>query len=223
MNKNTVLTANNISKKVKGPNGTLEILNGINLSILEGETVSIMGPSGSGKSTLISILAGLDTSTSGEVIIQDENISRLSEEARSQIRNLYTSFIFQSFHLLPSLTALENVSLPLEIVKDVEAENKARKLMEEVGLSHRLSHYPKHLSGGEKQRVAIARALSTNPKILFADEPTGNLDQATGKTILELLFKLNQSIGTAILLVTHDLKAALMCNRMIQIVEGQIK
>lgn len=222
MQKNTVLKANNISKIVEGPNGAIKILTDINLAIISGETVSIMGPSGSGKSTLMSILAGLDTVSAGEVIIQDQYISQMNEEERSVIRNKYTSFIFQSFHLLPSLTAKENVSLPLEIIKDDNAESTARILMAEVGLSHRLDHYPKHLSGGEKQRVAIARALATKPKILFADEPTGNLDQKTGKTILELLFNLNRSIGTALLLVTHDQKAALLCDRMIEIAEGKI-
>jgi putative ABC transport system ATP-binding protein len=192
------------------------------MEIKESESVAIVGSSGSGKSTLLGLLAGLDVNTSGDIFIYDQEFSSQSEEQRALVRGQYVGFVFQSFHLLPSLQAIENVMLPAELKGDKEARKKAEALLEKVGLSHRLTHYPNQLSGGEQQRVAIARAFASNPKILFADEPTGNLDEENGKLIIKLLFDLNQSQGTTLVMVTHDNELAKMCDRQLVMSAGQL-
>ena len=174
------------------------------MEINESESVAIVGSSGSGKSTLLGLLAGLDVNTSGDIFLYDQEFSNQSEEERALARGQYVGFVFQSFHLLPSLQAIENVMLPAELKGDKDSRKKAEALLEKVGLSHRLTHYPNQLSGGEQQRVAIARAFASTPKVLFADEPTGNLDEENGKLIIKLLFDLNQSQGTTLVMVTHD-------------------
>lgn len=217
-----VINATNLNKVVTTSEGRLEILKDINLSINSGESLAIMGTSGSGKTTLISLLAGLDEPSSGAIHIADRNVVELDEDGRAELRNELIGFVFQSFQLLPSLTALENVMLPLELVADKNAKQAATALLERVGLSHRLSHLPKQLSGGEQQRVALARAFVTRPAILFADEPTGNLDSKTGKQIIELLFELNQENNTTLVLVTHDQALATLCQRTVHLEEGRL-
>ncbi|TBR38551.1 ABC transporter ATP-binding protein [Marinomonas agarivorans] len=202
--------------------GELTILKGIDIEIKEGESVAIVGASGSGKSTLLGLIAGLDVGTGGESYIYEHALSNLNEEQRATLRGEYIGFIFQSFHLLPSLTALENVMLPAELSGDYQAQEKAMAFLQQVGLQHRLDHYPRQLSGGEQQRVAIARAFASNPKILFADEPTGNLDADTGKIITDLLFELNASQGTTLVMVTHDNKLAQRCQRQLIMAGGCI-
>ncbi len=187
-----------------------------------GETAAIVGPSGAGKSTLLALLAGLDEPTSGQVWIGGTELTALDEDGRASIRNQQVGFVFQSFHLLPAFTALENVLLPLELGGTAGATESARKALEQVGLTHRLRHYPRQLSGGEKQRVAIARAFVTRPALLFADEPTGNLDNKTGQHIMDLLFKLNARHNTTLVLVTHDVSAAKRCIRVIELSAGKI-
>lgn len=187
-----------------------------------GETAAIVGPSGAGKSTLLALLAGLDEPTSGQVWIGGTELTALDEDGRASIRNQQVGFVFQSFHLLPTFTALENVLLPLELGGAAGATESARKALEQVGLTHRLRHYPRQLSGGEKQRVAIARAFVTCPALLFADEPTGNLDNKTGQYIMDLLFKLNARHNTTLVLVTHDVSAAERCIRVIELSAGKI-
>ncbi len=187
-----------------------------------GETAAIVGPSGAGKSTLLALLAGLDEPTSGQVWIGGTELTALDEDGRASIRNQQVGFVFQSFHLLPAFTALENVLLPLELGGAAGATESARKALEQVGLTHRLRHYPRQLSGGEKQRVAIARAFVTCPALLFADEPTGNLDNKTGQYIMDLLFKLNARHNTTLVLVTHDVSAAKRCIRVIELSAGKI-
>lgn len=203
-------------------NGTLEILKSISLNVKQGQSIAIVGASGSGKSTLLGLLAGLDSSTSGEIWLDDAPLHKLNEEQRTELRAKKVGFIFQSFLLLPALTALENVMLPAQLAGFENAEQKAKELLDKVGLSHRDDHYPNQLSGGEQQRVAIARAFICQPKILFADEPTGNLDGANGKRIEELLFELNQQLNTTLVLVTHDPKLAQNCQRIITMDDGQI-
>ncbi|NLQ16379.1 ABC transporter ATP-binding protein [Marinomonas sp. M1K-6] len=222
MARNTAIKVSNLTHTVTSNTGDLTILKGINMEIKESESVAIVGSSGSGKSTLLGLLAGLDVNTSGEVFLYDHEFSGQSEEQRALIRGQYVGFIFQSFHLLPSLQAIENVMLPAELKGDKEARKKAEALLEKVGLSHRLTHYPNQLSGGEQQRVAIARAFASNPKILFADEPTGNLDEENGKLIIKLLFDLNQSQGTTLVMVTHDNELAKMCDRQLVMSAGQL-
>ena len=200
----TVILAEGLKKVVPTAAGELVILDGIDLEINEAESVAIVGASGSGKTTLLGILAGLDTATTGFVRLMDSEISGFDEEARALVRGKHVGFVFQSFQLLASLTALENVMLPVELRGDALAENQAIELLEKVGLADRLDHYPRQLSGGEQQRVAIARAFASKPSILFADEPTGNLDTANGEKIIELLFDLNTEFGTTIILVTHE-------------------
>jgi putative ABC transport system ATP-binding protein len=197
-------------------------LKGINIEIKEGESVAIVGSSGSGKSTLLGLLAGLDVNTSGDIRLYDQPFSSLDEEQRALMRGQYVGFIFQSFHLLPSLQAIENVMLPAELKGDKNARKKAEVLLDQVGLSHRLTHYPNQLSGGEQQRVAIARAFASSPKILFADEPTGNLDEGNGKIIIQQLFELNQSQGTTLVMVTHDNELAKQCSRQLVMSAGQL-
>ena len=188
---------------------------------MESESLAIVGPSGSGKSTLLGILAGLDTPTSGDVVINNKNIVSMSEEERAKYRSKYVGFVFQSFHLLPGLTAIENVSLPLEIKDVPNTASLANDYLEMVGLKNRARHYPQQLSGGEQQRVAVARAFACQPKILFADEPTGNLDQKTGAKLSNLLFELNKSQKTTLILVTHDMRLASSCDKTLNLSDGK--
>jgi putative ABC transport system ATP-binding protein len=187
-----------------------------------GESVAIVGESGAGKSTLLALLAGLDLPTAGEVLLDGQALSKLDEDGRAALRARRVGFIFQSFHLIPSLNAIENVLLPLELLGDVAAEAHAREVLDSVGLSGRLHHYPRQLSGGERQRVAIARAFVARPAVLFADEPTGNLDAATGQRVADLLFSLNESAGTTLLLVTHDRTLAGRCQRQLELAAGRL-
>jgi putative ABC transport system ATP-binding protein len=202
--------------------GILHILSSVNLIIKSGESLAIVGESGSGKSTLLSLLAGLDTPSTGRVVVDGRDLTKLDEDGRALLRNELVGFVFQSFQLLPGLTALENVMLPLELSGHAQAEAAARALLTRVGLSHRLTHTPKQLSGGEQQRVALARAFVTRPAILFADEPTGNLDSKTGAHIIELLFELNQEQHTTLILVTHDMSLAARCQHTIRLDAGSI-
>lgn len=218
----TAIKVTNLTHTVTANTGDLTILKGINIDIKEGESVAIVGASGSGKSTLLGLLAGLDVNTSGEITLYDQAFSSLDEEQRALMRGQYVGFIFQSFHLLPSLQAVENVMLPAELKGDKDARKKAETLLEKVGLSHRLTHYPNQLSGGEQQRVAIARAFASSPKILFADEPTGNLDEGNGKIIIDQLFELNESQGTTLVMVTHDNELAKKCDRQLVMSAGQL-
>lgn len=211
-----------LEKKVTTQEGILHILQPIDLAIEAGETVAIVGASGSGKSTLLALLAGLDIASSGQVLIDQVNLSTLDEEQRAQLRAEKIGFIFQSFLLIPSLTALENVMLPAELAGQKNAEQQARELLVKVGLGERLTHYPNQLSGGEQQRVAIARAFIGTPKILFADEPTGNLDAATGRKIEDLLFAMNKQSGTTLVMVTHDSKLAQRCQRILTMEAGRL-
>lgn len=209
-------------KKVDTSEGVLTILKGIDLEIADGEAVAIVGASGSGKSTLLGLMAGLDAATSGDVLLNNTSLASLDEEQRALLRGQLVGFVFQSFQLLPSLTALENVMLPIELKGDEQAKQKAKALLDRVGLSERGHHYPNQLSGGEQQRVAIARAFASNAPILFADEPTGNLDTATGAHIVELLFELNKEFATTLVLVTHDERLAEKCGRAVRLVAGEI-
>lgn len=204
------------------PGTTLAILQDIELAILPGEAVAIVGASGSGKSTLLGLLAGLDVPTSGSVSLDGTDLFALDEDGRAALRKRIVGFVFQAFQLLPPLTALENVMLPLELAEDRDAESKARAMLKRVGLGDRLRHYPKYLSGGEQQRVALARAFVVRPKLLFADEPTGNLDAATGNAVIDLLFELNAEAGTTLVLVTHDEALARRCGRTIRLAGGRI-
>ena len=217
-----LLRAENLTKKVSSPEGELTILDSVTIGVPRGHTAAIVGPSGAGKSTLLALLAGLDEPTSGEVWLNGAELTALDEDGRAGLRNREVGFVFQSFHLLPSLTAIENVLLPLELAATPNASARARQALVDVGLDHRLRHYPKQLSGGEKQRVAIARAFVAGPSLLFADEPTGNLDNKTGAKILDLLFDLNAAAGTTLVLVTHDLEAAARCRQVIELAGGRI-
>lgn len=201
---------------------TIEILQNVDLTINAGQQVAIIGSSGSGKSTLLSLLAGLDVPSSGSVHVNGNAFSALDEDGRAAVRAQTMGFIFQSFQLLPALSALENVMLPLQLKNNPEARALSLAALKQVGLSERMQHYPKQLSGGEQQRVAIARAFATQPKLLFADEPTGNLDHATGQMIIELLFEMNASQGTTLVLVTHDLTLAARCQRQLVLSQGQL-
>ena len=218
----TILSARGIGKTVKSGDSDLVILREIDLGVTAGEAVAIVGASGSGKSTLLAILAGLDTPTAGSVALDGIDLFGLDEDARAELRGRCVGFVFQSFQLLPSLTALENVMLPLELKKDGLAEKTAEEILGRVGLADRLGHYPKHLSGGEQQRVALARAFSVRPKLLFADEPTGSLDAEAGDSVIDLLFELNRSFGTTLVMVTHDEHLAQRCGRAIRLVAGRI-
>ena len=219
----TVVSARDVEKIVDTAAGQLVILDGIDLEINEGETVAIVGASGSGKTTLLGILAGLDSASGGKVQLVDADLTALDEEARALVRGEHVGFVFQSFQLLGSLTALENVMLPAELRGERLAEEQAVALLTKVGLADRVTHYPRQLSGGEQQRVAIARAFASNPTVLFADEPTGNLDTHTGEWIIELLFELNKEFGTTLIMVTHDNRLAERCDRTIAIEAGSIK
>ncbi|GAB5414504.1 MAG: ABC transporter ATP-binding protein [Congregibacter sp.] len=217
-----MITASGLGKRVPMGSGELEILKGINLEIKSGETVAIIGASGSGKSTLLGLLAGLDVASDGQVVIDGTELGALDEDGRAALRGRDIGFVFQSFQLLPALTALENVMLPLELKGQNDAEVRAAKFLERVELGNRMQHYPRQLSGGEQQRVAIARAFAGTPRILFADEPTGNLDSATGERVASLLFELNEQEGTTLVLVTHDLKLAERCQRRLHMNAGQL-
>ncbi len=218
----TILSARGIGKTVKSGESDLVILREIDLSVTAGEAVAVVGASGSGKSTLIAILAGLDTPSVGTVQMDGADLFALDEDARAELRGRWVGFVFQSFQLLPSLTALENVMLPLELAGRADAEAVSRDILTKVGLQERLSHYPKHLSGGEQQRVALARAFSVRPKLLFADEPTGSLDAEAGAGVIDLVFELNRSYGTTLIMVTHDEHLAQRCGRIVRLVAGRI-
>ncbi|MDQ2043436.1 ABC transporter ATP-binding protein [Pseudoalteromonas sp. 20-92] len=215
-----IIQVNGLSKVVSTFEGELPILSDISFNVKHGESVAIVGTSGSGKSTLLSLLAGLDTASSGEVFLDGEPLHNLDEEERAALRAAKIGFVFQSFMLVQSLTALENVMLPAELAGESDAKEQAIALLEKVGLSHRIDHYPSQLSGGEQQRVAIARAFIGTPKILFADEPSANLDSKNGKMIESLLFDLNTQHGTTLILVTHDEGLAQKCEHIIQIEAG---
>jgi len=217
-----VLHAYGLSKQVSSPEGTLTILSDVSFSIKAGESVAVVGPSGAGKSTLLALLAGLDLPTAGYVELNGANLGDLDEDGRARVRAESVGFVFQSFHLVPSLNALENVMLPLELAGVSDARAASRAIIGKVGLSDRWSHYPAQLSGGEKQRVAIARAFAMEPAVLFADEPTGNLDSQTGQNIMELMFELNQNSSTTLVLVTHDLALAERCDRVLSLDAGEL-
>jgi putative ABC transport system ATP-binding protein len=216
-----MIDVSNISKQVSTSEGTLCILDQINLSVKAGETLAIIGSSGSGKSTLLGILAGLDTPSSGTVMIGGQDITAMDEEGRAAVRAGHVGFVFQSFHLLPGLTALENVALPLELQGVSDALKTAEHYLQRVGLAARVTHYPRQLSGGEQQRVALARAFACRPTILFADEPTGNLGTGTGEKINDLLFALNEEEGTTLVLVTHEKNLAARCQRTLELQAGR--
>ncbi len=217
-----VLAAEGLGKQVSSPEGTLAILSDVSLSIRRGESVAIIGASGAGKSTLLALLAGLDEPTSGRTLLAGNDLTRLDEDGRAAVRANHVGFVFQSFHLVPSLTAIENVMLPLELARRPDAREAAREVLGRVGLAERVGHYPRQLSGGEQQRVAIARAFVRQPDVLFADEPTGNLDAATGEKIMDLLFGLNRATQTTLVLVTHDRQLAERCDRIIRLEAGRV-
>lgn len=217
-----ILSTKNLRKEVSTDSGTLVILEDINLEVGKGETIAITGPSGSGKSTLLGLLAGLDDASGGEIFLNKHPLHLLNEEKRSQVRKENVGFVFQSFELLPGLTALENVMLPSELNSRKNAQELAQYYLKRVGLEERLNHYPRQLSGGEQQRVAIARAFACESKILFADEPTGNLDPKTSDTICNLLFEVNSESDNALVIVTHDSELALKCNKQIKLDQGKI-
>jgi putative ABC transport system ATP-binding protein len=217
-----VLAAEGLGKQVSSPEGTLAILADVSLSIRRGESVAIIGASGAGKSTLLALLAGLDEPTAGRALLAGNDLTRLDEDGRAAVRANHVGFVFQSFHLVPSLTAIENVMLPLELARRRDAREAAREVLGRVGLAERVGHYPRQLSGGEQQRVAIARAFVRQPDVLFADEPTGNLDAATGEKIMDLLFGLNRATRTTLVLVTHDRQLAGRCDRIIRLEAGRV-
>ncbi|MBC7744074.1 MAG: ABC transporter ATP-binding protein [Flavobacterium sp.] len=218
----TILNIQNLSKTYQSAGHTLTVLNDINFFVNEGSTLSIVGPSGSGKTTLLGLCAGLDRSSSGIVELNNIRLDHLNEDQRAQVRNQYVGFIFQNFQLLPTLTALENVMVPLELRGSKNSKVRALDLLDKVGLSDRVSHYPAQLSGGEQQRVSLARAFSNSPKILFADEPTGNLDAETSEKVVKLIFDLNKETGTTLVLVTHDLDLASKTQRIIKLKGGLV-
>jgi len=215
-----VLEASHVSKTVTSPEGSLTILADVSLRVRAGETLAIVGASGAGKSTLLAILAGLDAPSTGKVLIAGHDLGALDEDGRARIRARHVGFVFQSFHLIPSLTAIENVMLPLELAGSPDARARAAEALAQVALSARVAHYPKQLSGGEQQRVAIARAFVMHPDVLFADEPTGNLDTATGGRVTDLLFELNRTLGSTLILVTHDRQLAARCHRSLELEAG---
>ncbi|ARU88713.1 ABC transporter ATP-binding protein [Pseudomonas sp. M30-35] len=217
-----ILTARNLSKVVPSAEGELSILHALSLDLNAGDSLAIVGSSGSGKSTLLGLLAGLDLPSTGEVELAGNNLGEMNEDQRARVRAEHAGFVFQSFQLLDSLNALENVMLPLELEGHRDARERARSLLERVGLGQRLSHYPRQLSGGEQQRVAIARAFAAQPDVLFADEPTGNLDSHTSQRISDLLFELNQERGATLVLVTHDERLAHRCQRLIRLEGGHL-
>ncbi|MBS0373635.1 MAG: ATP-binding cassette domain-containing protein [Proteobacteria bacterium] len=217
-----VLESRHVSKEVSSPDGTLTIVDDVSFAVERGQSLAIVGPSGSGKSTLLAILAGLETPTRGAVFLNGHELTALDEDGRAALRARRVGFVFQSFHLVPSLTALENVMLPLELAGLADAAATARGALDAVGLGARLGHYPRQLSGGEQQRVALARAFVGRPDLLFADEPTGNLDSATGAKVAELLFGLNRAAGTTLVLVTHERELARRCDRVLELDAGRL-
>jgi putative ABC transport system ATP-binding protein len=219
-NLESVLKADNLTKQVSSPEGLLTIVRSVSFDIAAGEPVAIVGASGAGKSTLLALLAGLDTPTSGKVWLAGTDLTSLDEDGRARLRAARVGFVFQSFHLIPALTALENVMLPLELAGRSDARRTARETLDRVGLRERTGHYPRQLSGGEQQRVALARAFVTQPAVLFADEPTGNLDTVTGARVGELLFELNANSRTTLVLVTHDDTLATRCSRILRMEAG---
>ena len=220
--RDSVVKAENLSKQVSSPEGALTIVQGVSLEIASGESVAIVGASGAGKSTLLALLAGLDLPTTGRVLLEGTDLTGLDEDGRARLRAQRVGFVFQSFHLIPALTALENVMLPLELAGRRDARSSALETLGRVGLESRTGHYPRQLSGGEQQRVALARAFVTRPAVLFADEPTGNLDTATGTRIGELLFELNAQAHVTLILVTHDRALAARCRRIVTMEAGRI-
>jgi putative ABC transport system ATP-binding protein len=218
----TVLAAERLGKQVSSPEGTLAILADVTLEVRRGESVAVVGASGAGKSTLLALLAGLDEPTSGRVWLAGRELTALDEDGRAALRARHVGFVFQSFHLVPALTALENVMLPLELAGRTDARRTALEVLARVGLAERVGHYPRQLSGGEQQRVAIARAFVAGPDVLFADEPTGNLDAGTGGRIMDLLFGLNAGAGTTLILVTHDSSIAARCGRLVRLDAGRM-
>ena len=217
-----MLAARNLTKEYRSGDHQLTVLRDVNFTIEQGELVSIVGPSGSGKTTLLGLLAGLDTPTRGSVVLDGADITALDEDARARLRGEKVGFVFQSFQLIPTLTAIENVQVPLELRGEDNVPARSRDVLERVGLGDRLDHFPTQLSGGEQQRVAIARAFANQPRILFADEPTGNLDSDTGGRIVELLESLNRESGSTVVLVTHDLALARRCRRIIRLSDGAV-
>ena len=217
-----IVRADALTKQVATADHTLVIVRDATFEVRAGQSLAILGASGSGKSTLLGLLAGLDVPSSGRAFIGGEDLTRLDEDGRARLRGQMVGFVFQSFQLLPALTALENVMLPLELAGGADAAARARQVLERVGLGERLTHYPRQLSGGEQQRVAVARAFVTEPRLLFADEPTGNLDSVTGEQVIELLFRMNRERGTTLVLVTHDADLARRCDRRIHIAAGAI-
>jgi putative ABC transport system ATP-binding protein len=220
--RNSVLKAENLCKQVSSPEGPLTIVDGVSFDIAAAESVAVTGPSGAGKSTLLALLAGLDLPSTGKVWLDGVDLTTLDEDGRARLRAQRVGFVFQSFHLIPALTALENVMLPLELAGRPDARAAARETLRRVGLQDRTGHYPRQLSGGEQQRVAIARAFVTRPAVLFADEPTGNLDTATGARVGELLFELNANAHTTLVLVTHDAQLAARCARALHMEAGRV-
>lgn len=218
----TILNIQDLSKTYQSAGHTLTVLDNINFSVKAGSTLSIVGPSGSGKTTLLGLCAGLDRSSSGRVELNNIRLDDLSEDQRAQVRNQYVGFIFQNFQLLPTLTALENVMVPLELRGEKNIKKRALDLLDKVGLADRVNHYPAQLSGGEQQRVSVARAFSNEPKILFADEPTGNLDAETSDKVVKLIFELNKEAGTTLVLVTHDLDLASRTQRILKLKGGLV-
>lgn len=219
---NHILSVSNLSKVYKSGNGQLTVLDDISFQVEEGSSVAIVGPSGSGKTTLLGLCAGLDQASGGSIVLNGINLNQLDEDQRALVRNQHVGFIFQNFQLLPTLTALENIMVPLELRRDKSAREKSLELLGKVGLSERADHYPAQLSGGEQQRVSLARAFSNSPKILFADEPTGNLDAESAENVQKLLFDLNRDAGTTLILVTHDLELAAKTQRIIRIKGGRL-
>jgi len=217
-----MLIARNLTKEYRSGDGMLRALDGVSFEILQGAYVAIVGASGSGKTTLLGLLAGLDTPSRGAVLLDGVDLGSLSEDARARLRGEKVGFVFQSFQLIPTLTALENVAVPLELRGDRDAMARAREVLAQVGLSDRAGHLPAQLSGGEQQRVAIARAFANRPRVLLADEPTGNLDATTGARVIELLESLNADAGSTIILVTHDAEIATRANRLIQLADGRV-
>ncbi len=211
-----------IRKRLRSGDGMVEILRGIDLDVDRGESVAVVGPSGSGKSTLLGLIAGLDAPSEGSVHVGDTDLARLDEDGLARLRGERIGFVFQSFHLIPTLTALENVMVPLELAGDAAAESTARAILDRVGLARRAGHYPAQLSGGEQQRVALARALARGPEVVLADEPTGNLDAATGRQVIELLLELHRERGTTLVLVTHDPAVAARSSRVVELRDGLI-
>ncbi|PKU23467.1 ABC transporter ATP-binding protein [Telmatospirillum siberiense] len=218
-----IILLDDVTLKLASQAGEVNILRGIDLAVREGETIGVVGPSGSGKSTMMMVIAGLERPTSGRVVVAGHDLTRLDENGLATFRRENVGIIFQAFHLIPTMTALENVAIPMELARRPDAREEARRLLGLVGLSERLSHYPGQLSGGEQQRVALARAFGGRPRLLLADEPTGNLDQVNGQAVIDLLFGLHRETGTTLLLITHDPGLAAQCQRVVRIADGRVE